>query len=208
MSILSRRSVASAAVLIALAATTGRAQKFDEAKSCDKAARIVEKGHPEKKLAGAFLTLNVCGAAGASALATGLLTYTQETDPVALQDFMQFVDAWRDSTIFAAATQLATNSAASPAARVFGVRHLLVLTHPFNRYTFAGLTRLDTVITLADSSQLTTAGCGGGIGSEAGDRVGTPLPADFESRIQATLAALVAAPETPAIVRAAARCGS
>ncbi len=137
-----------------------------------------------------------------------MATYAQETDAVALQDFMQFVDAWRDSTIFDAATQLATNGGASPTARVFGVRHLLVLTHPYNLYTFAGLTAGTPTVQLPDSSQLTTVGCGGAIGSEAGDRVGTPLPADFVARIQATLASLIADPSTPDVVRNAARCGS
>ncbi|MHB2032088.1 MAG: hypothetical protein ACYCVE_01785 [Gemmatimonadaceae bacterium] len=179
-----------------------------DAKACEKAAKIVARGHPAKKESSALLTLNACGAVGSSALASGLLSYANDTDPAVLDAFMGQVDNWRDSTLMAAATQLATNPAASVAARVFAVRHLLILVHPYLRYGYAGLVAgADTTVD-ADGTIVTTIGCAASLSSDAGDRVGTPLPVDYADQIRSTLSGLIASSATPDSVRRAARCGS
>lgn len=99
-------------------------------------------------------------------LAAQLPTYARSTDPVAHDAFMWLVDGWRDSTLLEAAIRLATDTAATPTARVFGVRHLLLLTHPFMIYTYKGLTAGDSTSLLPDRSELTTVGCREQIGSE------------------------------------------
>lgn len=199
-------------VACALLVSVGRAARAQgatnaDAKTCDKAARIVEKGHPAQKEADAFLTLSGCGTVGANAIAAGLLTYANETDPVVLDAFMSQADNWRDAAIFDAATTLATNGSATPAARVFAVRHLLKLTHPYFTYSYGGLTAGDSTTAAPDGTVLTTIGCSTALGSESPDRVGTPLPADYATRIQTTLSSLAASPATPTVVRNAVRCG-
>ena len=87
-----------------------------DAKACAKAAKIVAKGHPAKKELAAFRTLSICGTTAVDALISGLSTYTYETDPFVIGDFMRHVDTWRDARIFDAVTKLATNEVASPAA--------------------------------------------------------------------------------------------
>lgn len=146
------------------------------------------------------------GTATPSRLAAQMLAYARSTDPVALGTFMWTVDGWRDSTLFEAAIRLATDTTAAPTARVFGVWHLLLLTHPYMLYTYAGLTAGDSTSLQPDGSEVTTVGCREQIGSEMADRVVTPLPPDYAARIQKALSLLVAAPGTPTIVRNAARC--
>lgn len=175
-------------------------------RECQRAARIVEKGHPARRVADASALLAICGAVGANAVAAGMATYTQETDTVALDTFMRSADLWRDAAVMDAATQLATDASATPQARVFAVRHLLILTHPYLHYGYSALATGSVTTTESDGTEVTTLGCTPGIGSESADRVGTPLPADYADRIQATLQGLITSATTPAAVRNAARC--
>lgn len=176
-------------------------------KDCDKAAKIVAKGHPEKKEAWAFLTLSTCGATAADAFVTGLSHYTYESDPLVLEEFMHQVDNWRDGRIFEAVMSLATNSAAAAPARVFAVRHLLILTHPFLRYPYAGLIVGEVTTSDADLVK-TTIGCREAFVSVAANRVAYPLAPDYAALIESTLASLSASASTPTIVRNAARCAN
>ena len=106
------------------------------------------------------------------------------------------------------AKALATNPSATIAARMFAVRHLLILTHPYLRYGFAGLVAAGDSSVDANGTVITTIGCAASLSSEAGDQVGIPLPADYADRIRATLDALIAASDTPDSVKRAARCGN
>jgi hypothetical protein len=187
-----------------LLAAQNNANKDD--KACEQAAKIVAKVHPEKKEESAFLILTGCGASAANAFATGIAQYTHETDIAALDVFMSQVDNWIDSGIMTTAAALATNSAASPEARVFAVRYLLVLVRPYNRFAYAGLTVGDVSTTDAEGSIVTTTGCRSQMGSERADQVGTPLPADYADRIRQTLTRLAGDATAPAVVRNAARC--
>lgn len=180
--------------------------KGKDDKACEKAAKIVAKGHPEKKEESAFLTLSGCGSTAANAFATGIGQYTHETDVVALDAFMNQVNNWIDAGIMTTATALATNTVASPQARVFAVRYLLVLVLPYNRFAYQGLTVGDVTTTDAEGSIITTTGCRSQMGSERADQVGTSLPADYADRIRQTLVGLASDASAPAVVRNAARC--
>ena len=179
------------------------AQKKSSDKDCDKAARIVAKGHPQKKEEDAFATLVGCGATGGNAIASGIAQYTTETDLVALDAFMHQADNWRDSTVMAAMTALA---AATPQARVFAVRHLITRVQPSIVYSYAGLTAGNSTTTDAEGTTITTQGCRAQMSSDSGNFVGTPLPSDYVARARQTLASLVAGTSTPTVVRNAARC--
>lgn len=187
-----------------LLAAQNTATKDD--KACEKAARIVAKGHPAKKEEDAFLALTGCGTTAANAFATGIGQYIHETDIAALDAFMSQVDNWIDARIMTTATVLATNSAASPQARVFAVRYLLVLVLPYNRFAYTGLTVGEVTTTDAEGSTVTTTGCWSQMGSERADQVGTRLPADYADRIRQTLAGLAGDASAPSVVRNAARC--
>ena len=178
-----------------------------DAKACEKAVKIVAKGHPAKKELAAFLTLTSCGTMAADALVTGLSRYTQETDPLVLEEFMHEIDNWRDRRIFNAVISLATNNAAAAPARVFAVRHLLVLANPILLYSFKGLIVIVGEVTTSDADgTTTTTGCRAALISDPAGQVAYPLPPNFHTLIQSTLASLAASGSTPTIIRNAARC--
>ena len=203
--------VSRTAAILFIVSSAARAQSNADnqfQQECDKAGKRVERGHPEKKLDEAFLTLQACGSAATSrALASALQSYAGEGDPLRLQEFMRNVDSWRDASVLQAARDVASSTAATMEARVFAIRHLLVLANPTKRYAYAGLVAGERTAAEANGMQITTIGCGEMLTSAASDRVGLPLPPDYEVRIQSTLAALVASPSTPPTVRNAARCG-
>lgn len=173
---------------------------------CEKAAKIIEQGHPPKEDYWAFAAVRRCGQRGAQAIAGGLATYASETNLTALRDFMRQVDDWRDASVFEAAMALAVNGAATPQARVFAVRHLLQLAQPTYVYTYEGLTRKADTTRTAELVVYTSA-CAAQIAPPMKDpAVGSPLPAGYDARIRSTLAALATSAATPEPVRNAARC--
>ncbi len=119
---------------------------------------------------------------------------------------MNQVNNWIDAGIMTTATALATNSAASPQARVFAIRYLLVLVLPYTRFAYQGLAVGDVTTTDAERSVITTTGCRSQLGSERANQSGTPLPANYASHIRQTLAVLAGDAAAPAVVRNAARC--
>lgn len=205
-----QRSLIRCGLVLAIVAPSVLAAQGKDTKShdkeCDKAARIVAKGHPEKKEQDALATLAGCGVAGASAFAAGIAQYTTETDVPTLAAFMDRVDNWRDSTVMEAVVALATNTAASPQARVFAVRYLITRLQPSLFYSYAGLTAGPTTTINAEGTTLTTTGCRASAISDPGDLSATPLPADYADRVIQTLTLLINASTTPIEVRNAARC--
>ncbi|HEY4130094.1 MAG TPA: hypothetical protein VGM50_05730 [Gemmatimonadaceae bacterium] len=189
-------------------ASVARAQALSahDRADCERASAIVAKGHPEKTIPSAMQTVGKCGATGGNAIATGLLTYAHDTDPKIPDEYTYQMAAWRDAAVLNAATELATDTSATPVARVFAVRYLIVLIHPYMSYTYEGLTRGEVTTRTDDRGEIKTIGCPAQIGSERGDRVGTPLPSDYAARAQATLEALGNASSAPRVVRNAARC--
>jgi hypothetical protein len=176
---------------------------------CDKAATIVAKGHTSQADDWTFSALRPCGATGGRAFAVGLAHYARESDVAALEDYMTQVDNWRDASIFDAVIDLATNSAASPQARVFAIRHLILLEHPQFVLTYAGLTRkADTTVT-RDMVVRQEVGCVVQMTSAPhGSIKGSPLPPDYLTRLRATLVSLANSSDVPVPVRYAAGCGA
>lgn len=98
---------------------SARAQDLDENeggkddKSCEKAAKIVSKGHPEKKEAWALGRLSFCGKLGADALVSAIPQQMGVTDTLVLDSFFTTVDNWRDGAVMTAGLDLARNPSAS-----------------------------------------------------------------------------------------------
>lgn len=176
---------------------------------CETAARVVAKGRLTSEEQEAFRPLSRCGMNGARALTAGLERLTTETDVEALDDFMHQVDNWRDASIFNAVMRVVTNPAASPQARVFAVRHLILLLRPHFMFDYSDLTSgADTTVHPNGLVEWTLTGCSPQITTARRTSVdGEPLPADYETRIRATLSALAGSGSTPEPVRNAARCG-
>jgi hypothetical protein len=184
-----------------------QAQSVVSEKECEKAAKIIARGHPEKKERDAFALLSACGSVGANALATGLGQYRSETDTVALELFMRPVDGWRDATIMDAAARLASDPAAAVPARVFAIRHLTRLVNPLFLFQYGNLAVGDSAVRDASGNLLSLSlGCAHVGGSWFPSRVGTPLPTDYRARIQALLVGLAKDSAAPTSVRNAAQC--
>lgn len=178
---------------------------------CEKAAAIVSKGHVPTADKAAFGRLSHCGASGGRAIAAAVGQMATETDISVLKDFMWHVDEWRDESVFRAITELATNDAATTQARVFAVRHLLMLLRPSHVYTYAALTttKVDTTV-VGDVKTWQPVAC---VAQITGERRGSysqgvPLPTDVEPRIRSTLASLAQSAAVPGPVRNAARCAA
>jgi hypothetical protein len=73
-----QRSLIRYGLVLAIVAPSVLAGQSKETKECDKAAKIVAKGHPQKKEEDALATLAGCGAAGANAFAAGIAHYTTD----------------------------------------------------------------------------------------------------------------------------------
>jgi hypothetical protein len=201
-----RRALLSCVALSAILSRDASGQAVSTPQ-CDSATTIVAKGHPRQSDDWAFAAVMSCGAAGARALRTAIPTYRSETDVAALQRFMTQVDNWRDASIFDAMTELAMNNAASPQARVFAVRHLILLLQPNLLLTYAGMTRKADTTVLNGMATWQESGCVAQMTSvRRGFSKGSPLPPDYQARIRATLKALGSSPTVPEPVRFASRC--
>jgi hypothetical protein len=181
-------------------------EKDDSDKSCEKAAKIIRKGHPEKKEEWALGVLTNCGKAGADAFVDGIAQQATVSDTLALETFYSHVDVWRDATIMNASLDLARNVTATPTARVFAVRHLVQLVRARTRFPYGELVRGSTVTVTPDSMTTYTPGCVAWHGSEIPDQSATSLPADYPTTIRTALTTLVNDPATPDMLKKAARC--
>jgi hypothetical protein len=120
---------------------------------------------------------------------------------------MNQVDNWRDASILEAVTRLALNPTASPQARVFAVRHLILLLEPYYMFSYSGMTTgIDTIVRIDGLVEWPLGGCTKQMTTAPRTSInGEPLPADYETRIRATLSALANSPSVPEPVRNAAR---
>jgi hypothetical protein len=71
---------------------------------------------------------------------------------------------WRDATVLAAVTSLATNRSASPQARVFAVRYLITRIQPYLVYSYGALTKGNPTTTDTDEMSFTNDGLFGADG--------------------------------------------
>jgi hypothetical protein len=194
--------------LVLFSALTARlgAQQVAPA-DCGKAANIVSRGRTTPTDDWAFSALSACGPAGARAVAAGMAFYRTETNVVALEDYMTQVDNWRDDVVLSAVLELATDDAATVQARVFAVRHLMLLLEPNLLLTYDGLIRkADTTVT-RDMVTWQAAGCTAQmVSAPHGSFKGAPLAPDYKERISETFRSLLNSSTTPAPVRNAANC--
>ena len=174
-------------------------------KSCDKAAKIVSKGHPEKKNAWALAVLFSCGKAGANALVTGMPQYVSETDTLALDAFFTTVDNWRDGAIMSAALDIAGNPGASVQARVYAIRHLVILVRQRVSFLYGDISAGPTTTT-TDELKTFRPACRASHGSELPANAATPLPTNYVAVIKSALDGIASASSNPAPVRNAAAC--
>jgi hypothetical protein len=184
----------------------GNSEKDDD-KSCDKAAKIVRKGHPEKKEMWALDQLVACGSAGARSLVAGMPQYATDTDTLVLDSFFSVADNWRDGAIMNAALSLAGNPNASVQARVFAVRHLVTLVDVNVKFLYGDISATPPVtVSAVDSLTLYSRPCLAAHGDHAPGNSATPLPANYVAVIKAAMATISSASGTPAPVRNAAAC--
>ena len=177
------------------------------APDCDRAASAVSRGRVAPTDEWAFGALSSCGPAGARALATGMAYYRAETNVAALEDYMTQVDNWRDQTIFESALALANNDAATVQARVFAVRHLMLLLEPQLLLTYDGLVRKADTTETRDMVVWQRVGCTAQmVSAPHGSLKGAPLPADYKARIADTFRSLFGDSKAPAPLRNAANC--
>ncbi len=193
---------------IALAMSAG-AQSTPEAESrahCANASRIVSSGRPAHKETDALNTLAGCGKLGARTIATTLIATRTEHDLGVLERFHSYVIVWRDAELMGAAIELAKDPGATVESRVFAIRDLLWTVRPGHMFEYnrlvAGIVRKATNdgIIITPSCRISS------LSSDNGGLVGTPLPADYATRIEVVLNQLNADSTTPVQVRNAAEC--
>ena len=192
-------------VLVPLRSPAQNNKPKADAKDCSKAAKILEKGHPEKKEAWALDYLGVCGKLGADALVAAIPRQMNVTDTLALESFFSTVDNWRDGAIMAAALDLALNPGASVQARVFSIRHLVVLVDRNVTFLYGDISASPRTVTTDEGTTFIPA-CGAARGSELPNNAATPLPPSYVSIIKAAMANIASTSSTPVPVRNAAAC--
>lgn len=198
-------TIASAAPCLA-SAQSGPLAPAEAIKSCDKAVKTVDNERPAHKQKSALNYLKWCEERGATATAQAVGGTRAEGDTLVLLNFYWVVDAWRDAKIMDAALVLAKDPGATIPARVYSIRHLLRLLDSGYVFSYGRLIAGPRVFDLGDGTKLTIPGCKQGIGSEAPDKVGTPLSSDYAAEIRRVLAAMVNDVSVPIPVRNAAAC--
>lgn len=181
------------------------AQDRKSEKECIKAAKVIDKGHPAHKQAEALSTLLGCGRTGANATSAAIQDSRAELDTLVLRSFYGLVDGWRDAVVMQAALEVARDASAAAPARVFAIRHLLVLLRPSAQFTYDNLVR-SVVIPDDTSSARSVTSCASGYASGVVDAHGTPLPSDYAAQLTQALSQIKAAPSGPTSVRNAASC--
>lgn len=199
------RTLAVALFGVALGPLVVRAQDRKSEKECDKAAKIIDKGHPAHKQTVALTVLLGCGSTGATATAAAIQDSRAEGDTIVLARLYDLVDGWRDAVVMQAAHQVAGNESAVAPARVFAIRHLLVLLRPSAQFAYGRLVRSVFIPDDTSSAQSVTS-CASGYASEREGVHGTPLPTDYAAQLTQALAQLKSASAAPASVRNAAAC--
>jgi hypothetical protein len=196
-----RRLVATLTTIVLLPCASATAQVATSqsrtthlAKECEKAAKIVEKGKPDKKELGAWEFLWRCGSAAGPAAAAGIRAMRTETEFEVLSRTMPMIWYFLDPEVLQAQLDVANDRSATPLARVFAVRGLgSFVTSPELVVDF------DELMTLADD-------CGLGRMTHGQVRQGGSLPSDYEARVIAALERLAWDASAPSSVRSAAKC--
>lgn len=199
-----RRAVIERCAILLFTAVTWplavHAQGKKDAKECEKAAKVIDKGHPAHEKRDALKTLLECGKVGATATSAAILDSRTEQDTRVLLDFWNTADGWRDGVVMQAALQVARDGAAATPARVFAIRHLLVLISPGSHYSYGSLTKS------MDPPDTITLTCSVGYSNHWRSYMSAPLPTDYLTQLEQAFVQIRESPSTPIAVRNATLC--
>lgn len=191
------RELLAAAVLIsAVPLSTAAAQRNDVVKhrnECRLATQIIVTGHPAPHATWAARKVGSCGAEAGAAIATALRASRASRDLETLGRLSEVSVVLRDGRMFDAALDIIGDAAASPEARVFASRTIILALQPHLYLSYPEL---------ADGN------CYGRIrGAHATHpRAGTPMPAGFAESSRAISIRVFNDSTAPNSVRRAARC--
>ena len=184
--------------------TAGGQERSDLTARCHAAAQAVGRGNAADSMAAGVLTLYGCERSGAH-MAAAFRTYRDEPSLAAVDRFTHQLNAWRDADVLQAAITVAEDASATVPARVFAVRHLLILLQPYIRYSYESLVAGPGPTANPDGTVTLRARCAVAVASHRADRTSTPPPPDYVMRIRAVLRA-IATGNGPQEVRMAAAC--
>jgi len=177
-------------------------------KDCDNALETMSKDHFDRTKAqsvDAFLTLDRCPNQSVQLRQVSFRELRSSTDTIALSIMLNESADWRDGRIFDAASALARDAGASPAARLFAIA---AMERQISPSMYRSPERfLDGPA--PDGEILPNGGitCSVTAPDHTAQRQGpTPLPSDAREQLRALLDRIEADSSSPAMVRRAARC--
>lgn len=190
------RTTLIAAVVLALLPRAAVAQRVDEVQhrnECRLAAQVITTGNPASKTVWAASRIGTCGAAAGAAVADGLRANRASRDMAVLSRLGDVAVVLRDGAMFEAATSILEDAGASPEARVFASRVLVLGLQPHLYVTYP---------------QLAEGDCYGAFrgGDATPTRGGAPISSGLVERARDAGRRVSGDSATPAIVRSAARC--
>jgi hypothetical protein len=174
---------------------------------CGEASARMDRSTSSSARSREMTALLQCGKEGAAATARALAGTRSMADVAVLRQYYYSIDGWRDADVMAAALTMAQDRQAATPARVFAVKHLLGLLSPGTVFSYDELIRGSTSTKRA-GLLVVRPGCHRAVASGSGNTVGTPLPSNYGSDIQAALARLSGDRSAPAALRNAAACGA
>jgi hypothetical protein len=165
---------------------------------CRLAVQVTLTGNPAPRREWARWAIMRCGAEGGRVIAQAIRANKSSSDTALLNRITWPAFELRDGNVFLAAYEVLGDKSATPQARVFAVRTLLLALRPNSYLTYPDL---------ADETggrQRTCYGSGGSFHLVV--HPGTPLPPDYDVRVREIGARLAADASEPRAVRRAAAC--
>jgi hypothetical protein len=181
---------------VGAAASAACAQADKSEHSCAKAAKVVARGKPEKKDDWAWATIVGCGSAASPALRDAWARTRTSADTNELEDTYAQLWSIRDAALFDAAKSIFMDADATPQSRVFSGMLLLSSVSDDVYATYGQMTASVGVQSV----------CSLGSVADRTHYLGTALPTDAPTQLQAIAQQLIKDPATPTLVRSAARC--
>ena len=182
-------------ILLAGSLAASTAVRAQDAKTCVKAARIVEKGRPDKKEAWAWSMILRCGSDGSAAAKSAWMEQRTLSDTAQLAGTFAHLWNFRDSALFGAAARIAADPSATRQSRVYSVMMLLVQVFD-NVYPEYGQVSTMEPQDVCRVGQVFTRVLTAGV----------PLAPDARQRARALARALAADASAPPEVRSAGHC--
>jgi hypothetical protein len=181
--------------LLPCSADAQRAEEVAHRNDCRLATQVITTGQPATKSEWAASAIRECGAAAGAAVAEGIRANRASRDMATLARLGNVAVVLRDGAMFAAALEVASDAAASPEARVYASRVLVLGLQPQFYMTY---------------EEISEGGCFGELrGPHATKaRGGAPISVNLAERAREAGRRLYADSTAPLAVRLAARCAS